>query len=154
MLNFRGGGLTVERLMYFTDWAPGVHFVEKKALFQFLLRNPRNEKGKSITYLAHRRQRLREPVLLSLAQHTATPFASLPPIWGSEDALWGWRGLCRVLTHQHSVPAEGQILRGVTWGLRGVLVIALGVRRGERGPGRCMSYESPRSKVACRCPPL
>ena len=99
------------------------------------------------------RQRLREPAFLSLARQAATPFASLPWIWGSEDAAWVWRGLCRVLTHQHSVPVEGQILLGVTRGPRGVLVIALGVRRGARGPERHVSYESPTSKLACRCPP-
>lgn len=145
MLNFKGGGLTVERLMYFTDWAPGVNFLEKK-LFQFLLRNLCNEKEKSISHLAHARRRLRKPTFLFLAQHAATAW-----IRGSKDTLW--RGLCCVLTHQHSVPVEGQVLLGVTWGQCVVLVTALAVRRGERGPERCVSCESPWSKVGCRCPP-
>lgn len=142
MLNFRGGGLTVERLMYFTDWAPGVHFLEKKSL-SFFLRNPCNEKGKSISYLVHARQRLQEPVFLSLAWHAATPFASLPWIWGSEDVVWV----------QPSPNPPAQCPCGVTQGPRGVLVIALGVRRGVRGPEHHVSYESPGSKLAGRCPP-
>lgn len=59
MLNFRGEGLTVERLIYFTDWAPGVHFLEEKKpteLFQSLLRNLCNEKEKSISDLAQGRE--------------------------------------------------------------------------------------------------
>lgn len=83
MLNFRGEGLTVERLMYFTGWAPGVHFLErekkrKNTLFRFLLRNLCNEKGKSIFYLAQARQRLQDPTVLSLSQCTAVLFALLP----------------------------------------------------------------------------
>lgn len=58
----------------------------------------------------------RSPSFSFLAQHAATTWAR-----GSKDLLWG--GLCCVLTHQHTVPVEGQVLLEVTCV---VLVIALG----------------------------